>query len=374
MDKQKYAKTYQLVSADDHVQEPEDTWQKRVPSKLKARAPKIVHTPNGDAWEIDGRVGATFGLGAQAGRKFEESKPAGETYASIRTGSYEPNERLKDMDIDGVDAQVLFPNLAIAEFYNMKDLELQLACLRAYNDFMSDFCSVDPARLLGVALLPTDDVDAAVAEIGRVAKMREIRGVMVPTYPRLKPLDNPIYDPIWAAAQDADLPVHIHLITGSKAERFNELNSAGLLCAEMANHSLACYETLAKVIFTGVLERFPRLRFVSVEGNIGWIGYFLEKMDRTYQRHRHWTKLDLPRLPSEYFHRQVYATFIEDPVGVKIAELIGADNLMWSSDYPHTDTTWPNSRQYVEETFKGVSEETKRKIVAGNAVRLYGLS
>jgi predicted TIM-barrel fold metal-dependent hydrolase len=142
----------------------------------------------------------------------------------------------------------------------------------------------------------------------------------------------------------------------------------------MANHSLACYETLAKVIFTGVLERFPRLKFVSVEGNIGWIGYFLEKMDRTYKRHRHWTRLELPMLPSEYFHRQVYATFIEDPIGVKIAEAIGADNLMWSSDYPHTDTTWPNSRQYVEETFKGVSEATKRKIVAGNAVRLYGLN
>ncbi len=139
MDKQKYNRTYQLVSADDHVQEPEDTWQSRVPSKLKARAPKIVHTPNGDAWEIDGKVGATFGLGAQAGRKFEEYKPAGETYASIRKGSYEPHERLKDMDVDGVDAQVLFPNLAIAEFYNMKDQELQLACLRAYNDFMCRF-------------------------------------------------------------------------------------------------------------------------------------------------------------------------------------------------------------------------------------------
>ena len=99
-----------------------------------------------------------------------------------------------------------------------------------------------------------------------------------------------------------------------------------------------------------------------------------DQHDRTYHRHRHWTNLDLPKLPSEYFHRQVYATFIEDPVGVKIAELIGADNLMWSSDYPHTDTTWPNSRQYVEETFKGVSEQTKRKILAGNAVRLYGLN
>jgi predicted TIM-barrel fold metal-dependent hydrolase len=365
---------YQIISADDHVQEPKDTWQKRVPAKLRDRAPKVVKVNGGDVWMLEGQVVMKMGMNVAAGRKFEEYKLEGETYETIRPGAFDPHERLKDMDTDGVDAQVLFPNLAIAEFYNMKDQELQGACLRAYNDFLAEFCATDPARLLGVALLPTDDVDAAVAEVGRVAKMRELRGVMVPTYPRLKPLDNPIYDPIWAAAQDADLPVHIHLITGSKAERFNELNSAGLLCAEMANHSLACYETLAKIIFTGVLERFPRLRFVSVEGNIGWIGYFLEKMDRTYKRHRHWTKLDLPMLPSEYFHRQVYATFIEDPIGVKIAEAIGADNLMWSSDYPHTDTTWPNSRQYVEETFKGVSAETKRKIVAGNAIRLYGLN
>ena len=118
---------------------------------------------------------------------------------------------------------------------------------------------------------------------------------------------------------------------------------------------------------------FPKLKFISVEGNIGWLGYFLEKSDRTYRRHRHWTKLDLPMLPSEYFHRQVFATFIEDKIGVKISKDIGVDNLMWSSDYPHTDTTWPNSRDYIKDTFEGVPEEDKYKMVAGNAKRVYNL-
>ena len=365
---------YRVISSDDHVEESKDTWQTRVPAKLRERAPKVVRVPDGDAWQIDGVTGRTIGLEAQAGKKFEDYKSSGESFDTIRKGAWDPVERLKDMDTDGVDAQTLFPNVGLGVF-GIEDTELQFACIRAYNEFLSDFCSVDPNRLIGIALIPTDDIDEGVREVKRASKMKGIRGVMLPTYPRGEPLNSAIYDPIWGAAQDLELPVHIHLRTGDRraAALFKAQNIRGAVPSLLNIASLANYEALSNIIFGKVLELFPRLKFVSVEGNIGWLGYFLEKADRTYKRHRHWTKLDLPMQPSEYFHRQVYATFIEDKIGIKIRGEIGVDNLMWSSDYPHTDSTWPHSRQYIEDTFAGVPEDEKRKIVADNAKRLYHL-
>ena len=216
------SKVHDVISADDHVQEPPDAWQSRVEGKLKSRAPRIVSTPQGDVWEVDGKVFGALGLSAQAGRRYEDYKSSGDTYSTIRKGTFDPGERLKDMALDGIDAQVLFPNLAIGCLYSIKDFELQLACLRAYNDFLADFCSVAPDSLIGVGLLPTDDVSEAVKEMARVAKKPGLRGVLVPTYPGKSSLEDPAYEPIWAAAQDHALPMHIHLITGTgtKTERF----------------------------------------------------------------------------------------------------------------------------------------------------------
>jgi predicted TIM-barrel fold metal-dependent hydrolase len=328
---------------------------------------------------IDGKLGATLGMEVQGGKKFEDYKASGETYEKMRKGFYEPHERLKDMDLDGIDAQVLFSNTGTFRLLNIEDPELQVACMAAYNDFLSEFCAADPQRLIGVAMISADDVAAAVREIQRVASLPGIRGVVMPLYPRCNPLNSANYDPLWAAAQDANLPLHVHQGTGDpRFSRFlnapPEQNLRGELMATMSDGSLGNYAALSKIIFGGVLERFPRLKFVSVEGNIGWLGYFLERADRTYRRHRYWTRFDLPMLPSEYFHRQVYATFIEDRVGVRIRDFIGIDNLMWSSDYPHTDTTWPNSRKYVEEMFKDVPAIETAKIVCGNARRLYALA
>src|SRR5579883_3619411 len=161
---------YNVISSDDHVEEPKDTWQSRVPAKLRDRAPKVVRVADGDAWEINGVRGKTIGLEAQAGKKFEEYKSSGESYDTIRKGSYDAHERLKDMDIDGVDAQTIFPNIGLGIF-GIEEHELQFACIRAYNDFLSEFCSVNPSRLIGIGLVPTDDVDEALSETRRIAKL-----------------------------------------------------------------------------------------------------------------------------------------------------------------------------------------------------------
>lgn len=369
---------YNIVSADDHVQEPGDTWTKRVPAKLRDRAPRIEHGPDGDAWVIEGKRGRTIGMEVQAGRKFEEYRDHGETYDSMRKGCWDPRARLEDMDLDGIDASIIYPNLGIGPLFALEDLELQFTCLRAYNDFLSEWCTTDPTRLAGIALIPTDDVQTGAQEIKRVAKLPAIRGLMVPTYPSQQPLNSLVYNPLWAAAQEVGLPMHLHLRTGDRRTSAGLMQMSpdlpGQYDVALSLASLAGYEGLSRVIFGGVLERFPKLKVVCVESNIGWMGYFLEKCDRTYKRHRHHTGLQLPNPPSFYFHRQVYGVFIEDKIGVQIRHTIGVDNIMWSADYPHTDTTFPNSRQYIDEHFAGVPAEERHKIVAGNAAKLYGLT
>ena len=363
-----------IISADDHVEEPRDTWQIRVPKALRDRAPKVERLEGGDVWTVDGKVVSKLGLQVAAGKKFEEYKFSGETLESIRPGAYDAHERLKDMDIDGVHGQVLFPNSGFWVFA-IDDLELQFACIRAYNDFLADFCKVDPSRLIGIGLVPTDDIDEGIRETQRIAKLG-LRGVLLPTFPRGEPLNSPAYDRFWATAQDLDLPVHVHLGLGNPASKqfYADKPLRGALPGLIMKNSIGNFDAMVTVIFAGVLELFPKLKFVSVEGNIGWLGYFLERADRIYKRHKYWTNLELPKPPSEYFHRQCFATFIEDKVGMRIRDLIGVDNLMWSSDYPHTDTTWPKSLQYIADTMEGVPEDERRKMAGENAARLYSMS
>ncbi len=365
---------YQLISADDHVQEPPDTWQKRVPARFRHRAPKVVRTDQGDAWVIEGQS-QSLGMEVQAGKKFQDYKATGETYDSIRKGSYDPVERLKDMDIDGVDAQVLYSNTGTFRLLNIGDLELQAACMRAYNDFLSEFCSTDLERLAGIAMVCADDIEEAKREARRVADLPGLRGIILPLYPRAEPLNSDVYDPLWAVAQDLELPVHVHVAVGdprlSKPLGNDNPHIRGAYPAAMNDNFMGTYEALSKVIFGGMLERFPRLRFVLVESRIGWLPFFLERSDNVYKRHRYWSKLQLKEPPSFYFHRQVSATFIEDRAGIEARHRIGVENIMWSSDYPHTDTTWPNSRDYIEKTFEGVGEEDRHKLLVGNAAMLY---
>jgi len=367
---------YKLISADDHVQEPPDTWEKRVPAKFRDRAPRVVRTKRGDAWLIEGQM-QSLGMEVQAGKKFEDYKAAGETYDTIRKGSFDPVERLKDMDIDGVDAQVLYSNTGTFRLLNIADVELQAACMRAYNDFLSEFCSTDPHRLAGIGMVTADDMEEARREAERIAKLPGLRGLILPLYPRTEPLNSNFYDPLWAAAQDLELPVHVHVAVGdprlSKFLGQDNPRVQGAYPAAMCDNFMGTYEALSKVIFSGMLERFPRLKFVLVESRIGWLPFFLERSDDVYKRHRFWSGLQLKETPSFYFHRQVLATFIDDRVGIENRRRIGVENIMWSSDYPHTDTTWPNSREYIDRNFEGVGEEDRHQIVAGNAARLYHL-
>lgn len=372
---------YELISADDHFAEPPDLWTKRLPSKFQDRAPRVERTQQGDGWRFPGGPWTPLGLGAQAGRKFEDYRYAGVTYEDVRPGVYEPRARLEDLDVDGVWASVIYPTTGLG-LPRIEDPELHLACARAYNDFCAEFASADPRRLLPVGVIPRTGVDAAVAELKR---MREtgLRAALLQALPSGAVWPSAQDERFWATAQEMGVVLHIHIGLSSRTASIPPSDPPPvnpLLPILLRGYALiaqGCQDAFAGLIFSGVLERYPTVKWVSVESGIGWIPYYLERWDGVYERQRHWSKLDLPRKPSEYWRRQVYATFEEDKIGVNLAvrhpEYVGVENLMWASDYPHGDTTWPNSRQTVRDHFAGMPEEARRKITWENARRLYAI-
>ena len=230
----------------------------------------------GDVWVMDGKIVTKMALSVAAGKKFEEYKAEGETYRTIRPGAFDPYERVKDMDVDGVEAQVLFPNAFWA--FSVEDTELQFACILAYNDFLAEFCSANPRRLIESAWSRSMTCRKGFARLS-ASPSSAYKGSMLPTFPRVEPLNSDLYDPFWAAARELNLPIHLHLAVGDdpRARRFFQYGHLrGSNPAMILMNSMGNMEALARLILGGVTELFPKLRFVSVEGYIGWVPYFLD--------------------------------------------------------------------------------------------------
>jgi predicted TIM-barrel fold metal-dependent hydrolase len=369
----------QLISSDSHVSEPPDLWAERLDIKYRDRAPRVVLNPEGQegAYLVyEGYPPHNLAIGLGAGRTPEELAAFLKTgtYADARPGGWDPAQRLPDMELDGVEAEVLYTTLGFRLFW-LKDAGLQRACFRVYNDWLAAYCSYAPRRLKGLALISLYDPKEGAQELERCANLG-LKGAMIWCSPPAdQPYSSEIYDPFWAAAQDLDMPVSLHAITGMERIPWEYGAEQRAMRSTVTPHEIE--KSFSILILSGVLERFPRLKIVSAENNCGWLPYYLQRMDRGFARFgpsgtvTPWpTKLTLK--PSEYFRRQMYCTFIDDSFGVASRHWIGVDNVMWSSDYPHTASTWPHSRDIIERDFKDVSEAEKRKIVRENVAQLYG--
>jgi len=369
----------QLISSDSHVSEPPDLWVERLDIKYRDRAPRLVLNPEGQegAYLVyEGYPPHNLAIGLGAGRTPEELAAFLKTgtYADARPGGWDPAQRLPDMELDGVEAEVLYTTLGFRLFW-LKDAGLQRACFGVYNDWLAAYCSYAPRRLKGLALISLYDPKAGAQELERCARLG-LKGAMIWCSPPAdQPYSSEIYDPFWAAAQDLDMPVSLHAITGMERIPWEYGAEKRAMRSTVTPHEIE--KSFSILILSGVLERFPRLKIVSAENNCGWLPYYLQRMDRGFARFgpsgtvTPWpTKLTLK--PSEYFQRQMYCTFIDDSFGVASRHWIGVDNVMWSSDYPHTASTWPHSRDIIERDFKDVSAVEKRKIVRDNVAQLYG--
>ena len=358
---------FNIVSADSHVVEPAELWQERIAPAFRDRAPKVVREENGDdVFYCDGtRLIPPAGM-SQAGKP-----PAtrGRTMADVYPGAYDPKARLAHMRQDGIDAEVLYPSIAM-RIFSVPDISLRQACFEAYNSWAADFCDEVPDRFKAVGVIELDDIEGAVMEAKRCAKLGH-KGLMVTIASDDASLySDSTYDAFWATAEELGMPVSLHLITDKKPIKFDMVSDT--------MGAMPAIQSLANMVFGGLFLRFPKLKVISAENDAGWAGYVMERMDRLFNDEMRRSIREFPikdegMLPSDYFRRNIAFTFIHDRTAVETRHWIGLENLMWSSDYPHNDSTFPNSAKTLEYLFKGIPDDERQMIVAGNAERIYGL-
>jgi predicted TIM-barrel fold metal-dependent hydrolase len=372
---------YHLVSADSHVVEPPDLWSKWLPGKYKQHpdTPKLVRDEEGgDAWQFGtGSAPAPLGIYAAAGKAPEHIKWTGARYDSIMPGMFQGAERLKEQDADGVDAEVIFgSSRPMGMFLRHKDPDFHLAGFQAFNDFVTkDFCAVDPNRLGALAYMPGLGIESALAELRRAHK-QGARGAVLMCWPSGKDKLSPDDDPFWAACEELDVPVaiHVRLISVNSPPPGPTGKQGGTIPGLATTGMLDMPAVIADLVFSGVFDRYPRLKFGFTEAGAGWVPYLLEQMDDRYWRNRHWTNCELQLLPSDYFYRNCRITFMADNYAVRNRHSCGIESLMWSTDYPHHGTDWPYSRKVVRESFIDVDKQEKQRILAMNCVELYHLN
>lgn len=365
-----------IISADGHIVEPPKLWAQRLDKRFRDRAPQVIDKgKQGPMFVAPGvpdlQVAAFYALGKE-GEALKEVMTKG--YEVARPGAWDPEERVKDMETDGVAAEILFPSLAFSLF-GLDDGELQLACFKAYNDWMAEFASHSPKRLFPVALISLEDVAEGVKEVERAAKLG-LKGAMTWSGP---PADKPyhcgIYDPFFAAAQEHGMVITMHEITAKDKTRAVKIDgSPEFLTFASLNFVHEIQETLCSLVFGGVLDRFPNLKFVSVELGAGWVPYFVWQLDRRFKKFAPMADHKLAHLPSEYMRRQVFFTFEIDPIGPRVTRFFGEDNYMWASDYPHSATTWPRSLDVIADIFSDVPQPIKDKIISHNCDRLFKMN
>ncbi|MDA0788566.1 MAG: amidohydrolase family protein [Proteobacteria bacterium] len=294
-------------------------------------------------------------------------------YDGLRKGLRDGAYRGDDQDIDGVEAEFLYPGFF--GLFAFENTELLVACQKNYNDWLHDYASASNGRLFGLAAIPVQDPDAAVAELDRVIAMGFKGGCIPCTSPYQKPYQESIYDPIWARAAEAGFPLSMHVGTNSFRPSRGGLHLEvrdGVV--DYAGTAATIQRTLVELMCRGPAQRFPDCKWVVSEFNAGWIAYFLNRVDQGLQREARFSNQEFTgERPTDVWNRQFYATIEDDRPALLTREIIGTDRLMWGSDYPHVDSTWPCSQQVIDEIFEGIPAADKAKITRDNVKALYGI-
>ncbi len=377
---------YKLISADDHLDLqylPRDLWTTRLPRTLRDRAPRVEDRDAGSVWLCDGGFWGRWAGGRRAtGPKsaFNAFDRGGVDETELRPAN--ATLRLADMDRDGVEAQVMYGPVSSM---SVEDPALRTACLQAYNDWLIEFCSSAPRRLLGAAILPPEDPTAARDEVYRLAKKGGLRQANLQIARATPRISDPAWEPLWTAFEETGLILSFHVVV---------FGVGGSLMGPMAvdQDKTASVFNTTKLFMSqfldpfvdlfgwGILERHPKLRLVMAESGVGWLPWIVQELDyrfwRLYEAREYWDQrggIDLFMKPSELFRRQVWVSFQEDHVAMSLLKFYGEGHLLWASDYPHPDSTWPNSRKVIEKQMGDLSPEMRKQLTRDNAAALYGL-
>ncbi len=366
-----------LVSVDDHTVEPPDMFAGHLPESMRDKAPRSVKKPDGtDVWVYDGVEIPNIGLKAVAGRPPEEYNVEPTRYDDIRTGCYDIHERVKDMDRNGVLGSMCFPSFvsfAGQLFSRSKDLDVGLTMLKAYNDWhIDEWCGTYPGRFIPLSVPPIWSPEEMAKEVRRVAD-KGCRAVTFSEDPAAlgwPSIFTDHWDPFFDACQDTDTVICLHIGSSSTMLGLKEGAPFDVLITMTPLNAMSAATDL---LWSQVLRKFPRLQFALSEGAIGWLPYWLERIDYVYQQHRFWTHQDFgDRLPSQVARDHFTFCFISDAAGLEARHRIGVDNITWECDYPHSDSTWPNSPEAVIKMMDGVPDGDIDKITHLNAMRIFG--
>ena len=370
---------YPVIDGDGHIVEPVDLWDRYLDPAYKDRAPEIVRIETGEELVfVDGQQAIRGGVGLQTiglpNWDWRKQPMAELSYATdMRPGGFDPHARIQDMDIDGIDVAVLYPSIGLF-FGHLEDRGLIAAICRAYNDWLADYCKPHPDRLKGVAMVPLQYVDDAVAEARRAVTELDFKAVFIRPNPyRGRNLNHPDYEPFWAEMERLGVPVAVHEASQSMmptmgADRFED----NLYFEHMISHVFEQKVACMTIVSGGILERYPKLKAVFLESGVGWLPHWLQRMDEYYEEWDYmvpWLKAK----PSEYFARQCFISCDADELILPaVVDIVGEDNIIFNSDYPHHDCTFPGAVAALTDR-TDLSERVKRKILGDNAQRLYGI-
>ena len=383
-------RNYDYISADSHLEMRPDCCGHWVPDKYKEWVPRhVVLEDGGDGFVIKGSKPVIGQQGLWSGHTAEDFDPFGRPWSGPGTGS--PRQRLQEQDQDGVDAELLYPApqyLRLARTATDGD-DVYRALLRAWNDWLAqEYCAEDPSRLLGAGVIPISGIDAAIDEL-TYCKQLGLPAITLGAFPaghRYPSLED---DKFWAAALEMKMPITVH-VSLSAADDTNEPmfqypKEPVARAWSRADFIQRCYRygmrgatNAVQMTVAGVFDRFPDLKVYFAENQIGWIPLFLQQLDRQYERSYHWAMRELgvqplKQMPSAYIREHCYWGFFDDPVGVKMIDMIGVDRVMWNTDFPHIESSWPKSLELAAEMFEGVSEADRQKVTAGNAIEYFHL-
>src|SRR3954451_11638444 len=366
---------FKLFSVDDHIVEPADVWTKRLPKKFQEKGPHVIEADGRQFWVFEDQRSATMGLNAVAGKDPKDWGTDPVRFADLIPGCYEPAARADDFRAEGIVGSVLFPSLpgfGGRVFFEMKDKELADLCVRAYNDFVIDeWCAAAPDIFVPTIILQLWDPELAAAELRRCAE-RGARAVSFPenpSYLKLPSLHTDHWDPVFRAFEETGVVCSMHL--GSSGHIPIPTPDSHFSVAITAAPAVVGIETITDMLFGTLPRRFPNVQFVLTEGGIGYVPYILERADFVWGKHRFWAPFGDIK-PSEVFHRQFAVCAVNETFGLSAdaIDLIGIDNILWESDYPHSETTWPSSQTEAAKALGHLTTEQIDKITHQNAERI----
>ncbi|HXH55884.1 amidohydrolase family protein [Iamia sp.] len=388
-----------IISVDDHVVEPAHVWQTWLPERFRAEGPRVERRRVGDMAHVgggtysqeftdDGRPADCWVFGdlvyihkrhvAAVGYSRDEMTMTPMTYDEMRPGCYDPKARVADQEMNHVEASLCFPTLPRfcgQTFTEANDRDLGLACVKAYNDWMvEEWCGDSDGALIPLIIIPLWDAELAAAEVRRNAE-RGVHAVCfseVPAHLGLPSIHSGFWNPFFAACEETETTINMHIGSSSRMPATSPDAPTAVAASLSFNNAMA---SMSDWLFSGNLVTYPSLKLAYSEGQIGWIPYILERVDDVWSEHRAWggVKDLIPEPPSSYYYRNMFGCFFRDQHGIDSLDKVGVDNITFETDYPHTDSTWPNTKEVATELMLGVADEDVYKIMRGNAIRMLAL-